>query len=75
MPAALTIQAPAKLNLALSVGPPNEQRMHPIASWMVTVNFHDDLHLTRLIRGSLSRYAILWHKDAKRRSEINWSIT
>jgi len=71
----LTIQAPAKLNLALSVGPPNAAGMHPIASWMVTVNYHDDLHLTRLSPGTLSRYAILWHKDAKRRSEINWSIT
>lgn len=67
--------APAKLNLALSVGPPGVDRMHPIASWMVTVNLHDELHITRLPEESLSRYAILWHGDAKRRSEIDWSIT
>lgn len=67
--------APAKLNLALSVGPPGVDRMHPIASWMVTVDLHDDLHLTRLPEASLSRYAILWHADAKRRSDIDWSIT
>src|SRR4029079_18091135 len=68
--------APAKLNLALSVGPPDPATGggDPIASWMATVDFFDDLTLTRLDEGSLSRYAILWHKDAKRRSEINWSI-
>jgi 4-diphosphocytidyl-2-C-methyl-D-erythritol kinase len=67
--------APAKVNLALSVGPPGVDRMHPICSWMITVDLHDELHLTRLEEGSLSRYAILWHKDAPRRSEIDWSIT
>ncbi len=71
----LTILAPAKLNLALSVGPPDATGMHPIASWMVTVNLFDELNLTRLEDDRLSRYAILWHADAKRRSEINWSIT
>jgi len=75
MPDFLRIQAPAKLNLALSVGPPDASGMHPIASWMVTVNLFDDLHVQRLGAGTLSRYAILWHADAKRRSEINWSIT
>lgn len=67
--------APAKVNLALSVGPPGVDRMHPICSWMVTVDLFDELHLTMLEEGSLSRYAILWHKDAKRRSDIDWSIT
>ena len=71
--------APAKLNLALSVGPPEPAAgggagLHPISSWMVTVDLFDDLTLTRLEDGSLSRYAIVWHKEAKRRSEINWSI-
>jgi 4-diphosphocytidyl-2-C-methyl-D-erythritol kinase len=69
--------APAKLNLALSVGPPDPHAggLHRIASWMMTVDLFDDLTLTALEPGSLSRYAIVWHKDAKRRSEINWSIT
>ena len=71
----LAIHAPAKLNLALSVGTPNAQGMHPICSWMVTVNLFDDLLVTRLEDDRLSRYAILWHADAKRRSDINWSIT
>jgi 4-diphosphocytidyl-2-C-methyl-D-erythritol kinase len=77
----LTSLAPAKLNLALSVGPPSASEgpsakgMHPICSWMVTVDLFDELLLTRLEPGRMSRYAILWHADAKRRSDINWSIS
>src|SRR5262245_34048259 len=67
--------APAKLNLALSVGPPGVDRMHPIASWMVTLDLFDELLITRLPEESLSRYAILWHKEARKRSDIDWSIT
>ena len=66
----LAIHAPAKLNLALSVGTPNAQGMHPICSWMVTVNLFDDLLVTRLEDDRLSRYAILWHADAKRRQSL-----
>lgn len=78
MPPPIAVRAPAKLNLALSVGPATSTAagsMHPICSWMVTVDLFDDLVVTRLDPGGLSRYAILWHKDAKRRSEINWSIS
>jgi len=68
--------APAKLNLALSVGPPDSvSGMHPISSWMVTVDFVDDLHVTRLEDGSISRYAIDWHASAPRPSEIDWRLT
>jgi 4-diphosphocytidyl-2-C-methyl-D-erythritol kinase len=75
MTASVLVLAPAKLNLALSVGPPGVDGMHPISSWMVTVDLHDDLLVTRLPEGSFSRYAILWHDEAKRRSDIDWSIT
>ena len=75
MPDAVRVAAPAKLNLALSVGPPNADRMHPIASWMVTVDLHDDLDVSRLPEGSLSRYAIEWHPEARRRTPIDWSIS
>lgn len=71
----IKINAPAKLNLALAVGPRNQSGRHPICSWMVTVDLFDELLVTRLEGDRLSRYAILWHKDAKRRSDINWSIT
>ena len=75
MPAAVRVAAPAKLNLALSVGPPNADRMHPISSWMVTVDLYDDLDVARLPEGSLSRYAIEWHPEARRRTPIDWSIS
>lgn len=75
MPRTVVELAPAKVNLALSVGAPGVDRMHPIASWMVTVDLHDELLLTQLPEPSFSRYAILWHAEALRRSDIDWSIT
>lgn len=78
----ITALAPAKLNLALAVGLPQQVSagpasavLHPICSWMVTINLFDELLVTRLEDDRLSRYAILWHAEAKRRSDINWSIT
>lgn len=49
--------------------------MHPICSWMATIDLADDLSLMRLEEDRFSRYAILWHKHARRRSEIDWPIT
>ena len=66
--------APAKLNLALSVGPLNADGMHPIASWMITIDLHDELEVRPLQSGSLSRYAIYWHDEARRRTDIDWPI-
>jgi len=43
---ALTLRCPAKVNLSLSVGAPDPQRgLHPIASWMVALQFSDTLTL------------------------------
>lgn len=70
----ISVRAPAKLNLALSVGPPGADRMHPIASWMVTLDFADDLHVRRLDDGRDSLYAIVWAADAPRPTEIDWHI-
>ncbi len=75
MPDAMTLQAPAKLNLALSVGPPDGQGMHPVCTWMVTVDLCDELTVTRLPADRLSRYAVIWHEQARRPSEIDWSMT
>ncbi|UCD74251.1 MAG: 4-(cytidine 5'-diphospho)-2-C-methyl-D-erythritol kinase [Phycisphaerales bacterium] len=75
MPETVTVSAPAKLNLALSVGRPDENGMHPVCSWMVTVNLFDELEVKRLEADYFSRYAVIWHAEAKRRSEINWPIT
>ena len=73
-PRQIIVRAPAKLNLALSVGAPDADRMHPIASWMVTTDFADDLHLRRLDEGRDSLYAIIWAPDAPRTSLIDWPI-
>jgi 4-diphosphocytidyl-2-C-methyl-D-erythritol kinase len=75
MSTAVRILAPAKVNLALAVGPPGSGGMHPISSWMLAVNLCDELLVTRLPDDRLSRYAILWHDEAPRRSDIDWSIT
>jgi 4-diphosphocytidyl-2-C-methyl-D-erythritol kinase len=71
----IVVQAPAKLNLALSVGPPDPDGMHAICSWMVTLDFCDELRVTRLEADRFSRYAILWHAEARRRGEIDWPLT
>lgn len=75
----ITVQAHAKVNLALAIGPPvasgEKKGWHPIASWMAPVSLADTLTLTRLPDDSLSRYAICWQDDAPRPSTIDWSIT
>ena len=71
----LEIHSPAKVNLALSVGAPDATGMHPISSWMVTLDFGDRLRLTALEPESFSLFAIDWAEDAKRRSPIDWPIT
>lgn len=66
----------AKVNLALAVGRPEGPKgYHPIASWMACVDLRDDLHLLTLDPSRASRYAILWHDAAPRRSDIDWPIT
>ncbi len=74
MPEIVHQLAPAKLNLTLAVSP-RRADLHPIQSWMITVNLFDELELQKLPLTHLSRYAILWHEDAKQKSEIDWSIT
>lgn len=71
----LQIKAHAKLNAALSVGPPADDGMHPICSWMLTIDLHDEMTLTALEPDRLSRYAIMWHDDALQRRDIDWPIT
>ena len=75
MPSVVRAFAPSKVNLALSVGAPGADGMHPISSWMVTTRFGDDLTVKRLAPGTPSRYAIEWHEDALRKTEIDWRIS
>lgn len=72
------LKAPAKVNLALAVGPAGliaDDPRHLICSWMLAVDLVDDLTLTPLDEGFFSRYAILWAADARRKTDIDWSIT
>lgn len=48
--------------------------MHPIASWMVTLDWADELHLRQLAEGRDSLYAVVWAPDAPRTTEIDWPI-
>ncbi len=74
MPSCVHAFAPAKINLALSVGPLQPDGMHEIASWMTTLDLRDDLTLTRLPLGTCSRYAIEWHPDARSKADIDWPV-
>lgn len=71
-------RAPAKLNLALAVGralPAGDPHagMHPIASWMHTIDLHDEVDISPLGHGP-SRYSIDWAADAPRPTPIDWPI-
>ena len=74
MPSVVHAFAPAKVNLALSVGSPDASGMHPISSLMATCAFGDDLEVRRLLPDRFSRYSIDWHPDARRRTDIDWPI-
>ncbi len=65
-------RCPAKVNLALSVGPPRDDGFHPIASWMVAVDLYDDL-LVEPTDGETT-FDIGWADDAPVRSTIDWPI-
>jgi 4-diphosphocytidyl-2-C-methyl-D-erythritol kinase len=75
----LTRRAHAKVNLALSVGPPLPAQapragFHPIASWMACIELADDLFLSRLDDARPSTHAVVWAPDAPRPSPIDWPI-
>lgn len=70
--ARIAVACPAKVNLALSVGSPRDDGYHPIASWMVAVDFHDDLEVERA--GGLSQLDIRFADDAPRAQPIDWPI-
>lgn len=69
----LTIDCPAKINLALSVGPRDERGYHPLASWMAAMRFSDRLTLHRRSDGD-SRHAIRFADDAPVVREVDWPL-
>jgi len=71
----VSFQAFAKVNLSLRVDKPINNGMHTIHSKMAQIAFFDELEVVRLEDYALSRYAILWNKDAPVKSDIDWPIT
>ncbi len=70
----VTISAPAKVNLALSVGPPEppgmpDAGMHPIASWVTAIDLFDEITLTHKDATTLDRR---WAEDAPLTSPLGW---
>ncbi|MFA9476838.1 4-(cytidine 5'-diphospho)-2-C-methyl-D-erythritol kinase [Phycisphaerales bacterium AB-hyl4] len=69
----LVRHCPAKVNLALSVGPPRADRLHPIASWMVALTFGDQLTLRRTNQPD-STWRIAFADDAPVPQPIDWPL-
>jgi len=68
----ITLHCPAKVNLALSVGDVNAEGMHPLASWMVALDFGDRLTVTRVTQGS--RFDLAYDPAAPRPGAIDWPL-
>lgn len=68
-----TLICPAKVNLALSVGPPRSDGMHDIASWMVALDFGDTLTVRRA-SGDASSWQVVAADDAPVRQQIDWPL-
>ncbi len=72
-PDSVTLDCPAKVNLALSVSPVVAATgLHTLASWMVAVDLCDTLTVRRLPPGSASTFHIGFAPDAPRRETVDW---
>jgi 4-diphosphocytidyl-2-C-methyl-D-erythritol kinase len=69
----LQLTCPAKVNLALRVGPLSDD-YHPIRSWMMRINLVDDLYVKRLEDDAPSQFHISWADDAPRPGVVDWPI-
>ena len=71
----LQLDCPAKVNLALSVGAPVPPKgYHPIASWMVAVNFADELTIEDVAPGEPTTLARAFADDAPVPCTIDWPV-
>lgn len=71
------VRAPAKINLALSVGPPEgpsspRPGWHPIASWMAAIDLCDELTVESLSPAQPSTLDVRFADDAPSPSPIDW---
>jgi 4-diphosphocytidyl-2C-methyl-D-erythritol kinase len=69
------VQAPAKLNLILSVAVPEpigaeKAGFHRIASWFAAVSVRDDVEISPADGGST--FEVAWAADAPRPTPIDW---
>jgi len=73
----LQVSCPAKVNLTLSVGPPEtgprHAGMHPIASWMAVISLADSLELERS-GGERSSFDLRVADDAPNPQPIDWPL-
>ncbi|MBB6431531.1 4-(cytidine 5'-diphospho)-2-C-methyl-D-erythritol kinase [Algisphaera agarilytica] len=77
----VTLDCPAKVNLALAVDPPqpnDPRRLHPIASWMAALSFADTLTVERVVPDSESpgesSFELAYAPDAPVPGAIDWAL-
>ncbi len=72
-PGVIEVRAHAKVNLALSVGPPvasgDRAGFHPICSWMHAIELGDDVRVERLPEGAPASVDVRWADG----SGVDWS--
>ncbi len=56
---ALTVRAPAKVNLHLRVFPARDDGFHPLRSWFRTIDLHDELHVRAADTSGAGNAAVL----------------
>lgn len=69
----VTLRCPAKVNLALSVGPLDHRGLHPIASWMVAVDLGDTLTVRRA-DDDRDAFNVRFAATAPQPQEVDWPI-
>lgn len=68
-----SLTCPAKINLALSVAPPVDNGMHPIASWMIALAFGDTLTLDKTCTAQ-DNLEIAYAADSPLPGVVDWPL-
>ncbi len=71
--ATIQLTCPAKVNVALSVGPPDADGLHPLASWMIALTFGDRLVVTQSDNDTTT-FNITFADDAPQPGIVNWPL-
>ena len=75
----ISLRAHAKLNLALSVGPPVDapgeptHGYHPICSYMHAIELHDSVEIRTLDSGDSTRLDIAWLEPDRSTRPVDWA--